>query len=177
MALLAAGGAVRRTVAELGAGRLGDVLVARRLGLAPSSGSRPAILIAQGAGPAAYEDIVRYGRALATDTLPEPHAPSGLVRWLTGNADPRGKLPWPFGATDYLVWWGTGSWPLWLAAVPCAGLPAVRPGSDAGRRLVAAWTLAAWVQVVLPGLFWQHYYLLPTPGRRAGRRRGPGRLR
>jgi hypothetical protein len=26
------------------------------------------------------------------------------------------------------------------------------------------WTLAAWVQVVLPGLYWPHYYLLPTPG-------------
>jgi hypothetical protein len=30
--------------------------------------------------------------------------------------------------------------------------------------VVAGWTLAAWVQVTLPGLYWQHYYLLPTPG-------------
>ena len=36
--------------------------------------------------------------------------------------------------------------------------------STAGRRLVAAWTVSAWVQVALPGLFWAHYYLLPVPG-------------
>ncbi len=32
------------------------------------------------------------------------------------------------------------------------------------RRLDAAWTVSAWIQVALPGLFWQHYYLLPLPG-------------
>jgi 4-amino-4-deoxy-L-arabinose transferase-like glycosyltransferase len=37
-------------------------------------------------------------------------------------------------------------------------------GADGPRRLVAAWTLSAWVQVALPRLFWQHYYLLPLPG-------------
>ena len=99
-----------------------------------------------------------------TDTLPEPGAPSGLVRWLTGNTDPSGQLPWPFGSTTYLVWWGTGSWPLWLAAVPATVYLLVAPSSSASRRLVAAWTLAASLQVVLPGLYWQHYYLLPTPG-------------
>jgi hypothetical protein len=36
-------------------------------------------------------------------------------------------------------------------------------GRAAGRWLVAAWTIAAALQVVLPGLYWQHYYLLPTP--------------
>jgi 4-amino-4-deoxy-L-arabinose transferase-like glycosyltransferase len=134
------------------------------IGLAAIVGLAAVILIAQGAGPAAYDDIIRYGRALATDTLPEPNAPPGLVRWLTGNADPSGRLPWPFGSTNYLVWWGTGSWPLWLAAVPCTLYLLLAPGKEANRRLVAGWTLAAALQVVLPGLYWQHYYLLPTPG-------------
>jgi len=123
-----------------------------------------AILLAQGAGAAAYEDIFQYGRALATDTLPEPNAPSGLVRWLTGNADPAGQLPWPFGSTDYLVWWGTGTWPLWLVAVPSLLHLAAGPRATACRRLVAAWTIATAIEVILPGLYWQHYYLLPTPG-------------
>ena len=123
-----------------------------------------AILLAPGAGAAAYEDIIQYGRALATDTLPDPGAPSGLVRWLTGNADPTGRLPWPFGTTHYLVWWGTGSWPLWAVSVPGTFYLLVAPSSAATRRLVAGWTLAVSLQVVLPGLYWQHYYLLPTPG-------------
>jgi hypothetical protein len=122
------------------------------------------ILLARGAGQAAYDDIFHYGRALATDTLPEPGAPSGLVRWLTGNADPSGKLPWPFGSTNYLVWWGTGSWPLWLAALPSLAHLLAAPETTTQRRLIAGWTLAALLQVILPGLYWQHYYLLPTPG-------------
>jgi 4-amino-4-deoxy-L-arabinose transferase-like glycosyltransferase len=122
-----------------------------------------AVLFAQGAAADAYDDIVRYGGALASDTPADPHAPPLPVRWFTGNADPRGNLPWPFGDTDYLVWWGTGSWPLWLAAVPSLLWLAFGP-PDPARRLVAGWTLSAWVQVALPRLFWQHYYLLPTPG-------------
>ena len=51
---------------------------------------RRAILVAQGAGRDAFDDIFLYGRALATDTLPEPEAPPGVIRWITGNADPRG---------------------------------------------------------------------------------------
>ncbi len=143
--------------------RPGDVLVLA-LGLAAVVGLAAVILLVQGAGAAAYEDILHYGRALATDTLPEPGAPSGLVRWLTGNADPSGKLPWPFGSTNYLVWWGTGSWPLWLVAVPSLAYLLVGRGTSTPRRLVAAWTIAAGLQVVLPGLYWQHYYLLPAPG-------------
>ena len=143
--------------------RVGDI-IALGLGLMLAVGLAAGILLAQGAGAAAYEDIMQYGRALATDTLPEPGAPSGLVRWLTGNADPSGQLALPFGSTTYLVWWGTGSWPLWLAAVPATVYLLVAPSSSASRRLVAAWTLAASLQVVLPGLYWQHYYLLPTPG-------------
>ena len=122
------------------------------------------ILIVQGAGPQAFEDIFRYGKALATDTPAPPNSPSKWLRWFTGNADPEGMLPWPFGRTNYLVWWGTGSWPFWVAAMPGIGWLIWKKGNDAKRRLVAAWTLCAWVQVALPGLFWAHYYLLPVPG-------------
>jgi 4-amino-4-deoxy-L-arabinose transferase-like glycosyltransferase len=122
------------------------------------------VLYVQGAGEAALADIFQYGSALATETLPEPGAPSILWRWLTGNADPSGRLPWPFGRTDYLVWWATGSWPLWLATVPPLAIFLLSPRSTAASRLVAAWTLAVWAQVVLPGLYWPHYYLLPTAG-------------
>ena len=123
-----------------------------------------AILMAQGAGRDAYDDIVQYGGALATDTLPETNAPHTLVRWLTGNADPKGYLPWPFGPTQYLVWWGTGSWPLWLASVPALAHLIFATRKEPRRFLVVAWTLATWVEVALPGLYWPHYYLLPTPG-------------
>jgi hypothetical protein len=140
-----------------------DVL-AFGLGMAAVVSIAGAVVVARGAGRAAYEDIVLQARALATDTLPEPNAPSPAIRWLSGNADPRGNLPWPFGSTDYLVWWGTGSWPLWLASVPSMFYLFSGVGGDARRRLAAGWTLAAWLQVVLPGLYWQHYYLLPTPG-------------
>ena len=126
-----------------------------------------AILVAQGAGRDAWEDVVGYGSALATIKVPDAGAPSRWVRWITGNADPSGRLPPPFGRTNYLVWWGMGSWPIWLAAVPATLWLLLRPGrslAQARDRIVAAWTVAAWVEVALPGLFWQHYYLLPTPG-------------
>jgi hypothetical protein len=122
------------------------------------------VLWLQGAGSSAWEDIVTYGSALATIKVPEPHAPSKLIRWFTGNADPEGILPPPFGKTQYLVWWGTGSWPVWVAAVPCLAWLAEGSWSSRTSRLVVAFTLCCWVQVALPGLFWQHYYLLPTPG-------------
>ncbi len=123
------------------------------------------VLLMQGALADGLRDFVGYGLALARETPPEPGQPSRLVRWITGNADPRGVLPLPFGKTDYLVWWGTGSWPLWLMAVP--GLVAMLAARDERKgtaRLVALWSLAAWVEVGGSGLFWQHYYLLPTPG-------------
>jgi len=122
------------------------------------------ILIAQGAGRSAAVDIFQYGKALATDTLPEPNAPLAVLRPITGNADPTGRLPWPFGTTDYLVWWGTGSWPLWLVSIPALAYLLLHPRQAPERRVVAAWTLAAWAQVALPGLYWPHYYLLPTAG-------------
>ncbi len=132
-------------------------------GFAIAIGIAAAVLAAQGALPAAIDDVIRYGGALATDTRPDPTAPSPAVRWLTGNADPAGALPPPFGTTDYLTWWATGTWPLWLASAPSLLWLAIGR-ADARRRLVAAWTLAAWAQVVAPGLYWPHYYLLPLPG-------------
>ncbi len=122
------------------------------------------VLLAQGAGRDAVDDIFFYGRALATDTLPEPGAPPALYRWITGNADPQGRLPWPFGTTNYLVWWGTASWPLWLASIPSIAFLLFAAGTTAPRRLSACWSIAAWAQVALPGLYWQHYYLLPIAG-------------
>ena len=53
---------------------------------------------------------------------------------------------------------------------PLAGLDSglayllLGPRTTPQRRLVAAWTLAAWAQVALPGLYWPHYYLLPIAG-------------
>jgi 4-amino-4-deoxy-L-arabinose transferase-like glycosyltransferase len=139
-------------------------LVTLASGIAAISALAIAILVVSGAGRSAYEDIILYGRALTTDTLPEPGAPSPLIRWLTGNADPRGELPPPFGRTNYLVWWGQGSWSLWLASIPSLAYLILKRGSSAPRRVTAAWTLSAWLQVALPGLYWQHYYLLPIAG-------------
>lgn len=159
---------VRVWVADGGKPRRGvrgvlDVL-AFGAGLEIVVGLATGVVIARGAGRAAYEDIILQARALATDTLPEPNAPPAAIRWLTGNADPKGNLPWPFGATDYLVWWGTGCWPLWAASVPALIYLLLARGSDSRRRLAAAWTLASWLEVISPGLYWPHYYLLPVPG-------------
>ena len=140
-----------------------DVL-AFGLGIAAVVGVAGTIVVARGAGRAAYEDIVLQARALATDTLPEPNAPSPAIRWLTGNADPRGNLPWPFGSTDYLVWWGTGSWPLWLASVPALVYLASVPAATRGDGWPPAGRWPPGFRSALPGLYWQHYYLLPIPG-------------
>ena len=74
------------------------------------------------------------------------------LRVTSPNADPQGRYPWPFGSTDYLVWWGTGSWPLWLASVPALAYLAFGAGTEARRRLVAGWTIAAWVQIHSRGM-------------------------
>ncbi len=134
------------------------------LGLVSILAIAATVLMVRGAGSAAYDDIFRYGRALATDTLPEPNAPPGVIRWITGNADPTGRLPWPFGTTNYLVWWGSASWPLWLVSIPALAYLLLAPRTTPQRRLLAVWTLAAWAQVALPGLYWPHYYLLPIAG-------------
>jgi 4-amino-4-deoxy-L-arabinose transferase-like glycosyltransferase len=123
-----------------------------------------ALLAFQGALAPAYDDIVLYGGALVTDTPPDAHAPPFLVRWVVGNADPGGGLPPPFGKTRYLVWWGSGTWPLWIVAGPALAWLFWGPRTSLARRLVAGWTLSACVQVALPRLFWPHYYLLPLPG-------------
>ena len=36
--------------------------------------------------------------------------------------------------------------------------------TTAPRRMAAAWLVSACIQVALPGLYWQHYYLLPIAG-------------
>jgi hypothetical protein len=127
-------------------------------------------LFAQGASASAYECMVTFARATASDIPPAPHSPPLLVRLVTGNADPEGKLPWPFGTTTYYVWWAAGLWPLWLASIPAtlrlflrSRIANVASPATSLRRLVAAWTVSAWVQVLLPGLFWPHYYMLPLP--------------
>ncbi len=144
-------------------GRILDVL-ALGVGVTAIAIAAGSVVVVQGAAKDAFDDIFFYGRALATDTLPEPNAPLGIFRWLTGNADPLGRLPWPFGTTDYLVWWGSASWPLWLASIPALAYLFFGRGTTPERRLVAGWTVAAWAQVTLPGLYWQHYYLLPIAG-------------
>jgi 4-amino-4-deoxy-L-arabinose transferase-like glycosyltransferase len=139
-------------------------ILAFSLGMATIVTVAATIVVVSGAGQSAFEDIFRYGRALTIDTLPEANAPTSLVRWITGNADPEGRLPWPFGTTQYLVWWGTGSWPLWLASLPALVYLFLSSNPEPQRRLVAFWTISAWAEVTLPGLYWQHYYLLPIAG-------------
>lgn len=147
---------------EAGPGKVRSVLTFA-LGLGGVLGFTVMILFMQGVGEAAYEDIIRAGRALATDVQPEPNAPSASIRWLTGNADPEGTLPPPFGKTNYLVWWGTGSWPIWLVGLPSLiYLLGVRPTFE--RVVLVGWTVSTLVQVIAPGLYWAHYYLLPVPG-------------
>jgi len=125
-----------------------------------------AILAAQGALSEARTDVFEYSRALARDTPADPNAPSFLYRWLTGNADPRnGALPWPFGRTDWLVWWGTGAWPLHALtlAVFLVSLKFAPARSTPVMRLVLWQFPVAWGMIILPGLYWQHYYLLLAP--------------
>lgn len=124
------------------------------------------ILAAQGALDDAWADVVEYSRALAADTPPDANAPPGAWRWLTGNADPRnGRLPWPFGRTDWLVWWGAGAWPMhaftivvFACSVLCGSLRAWPE-----RRFVLWTYAAAWAMIALPGLYWPHYYMLLAP--------------
>lgn len=127
-----------------------------------------ALLAGQGALHEAWADVVQYSRALAANTPPDTNAPPGFYRWLTGNADPRnGRLPWPFGRTDWLVWWGTGCWPAYLIAVAAAAWGLFQQRTNPKRdeiRLIAISWLAAWAMIVLPGLYWQHYYMLLGPG-------------
>ncbi|MDB5349551.1 MAG: hypothetical protein JWN86_798 [Planctomycetota bacterium] len=152
---------LRQSTPRSALSRVRDV-AALLAGFSASWAMAVSVLVLQGAGRAAFEDIVRYGGALATVTPRDPKEYPFFVRWLVGNTDPNGLLPWPFGATRGRAWWAAGSWPIWAVSVPSliwSGL-----ANRGERRLVAAWTLAAWVAVALPGLFWQHYYLVPLPG-------------
>lgn len=120
------------------------------------------VLLIQSAGAAAYEDIVRYGGAMATDTPADPLQYSFFVRGIVGNTDPQGILPWPFGKTQGRAWWAAGCWPLWGVSLVATGWAVASRRSL--LRLAGWWTIAAWVEVAMPRLFWQHYYLVPLPG-------------
>ena len=121
------------------------------------------VIAAQGALPAMYENVVQGAAALVADTPAAQKSPPAWMRWLTGNSDPNtGALPWPFGKTNYLVWWGCGSWPLWIAGV--LGVVAALWRGDIERRWIAFWTVGLCFQVILPRQYWAHYYLLPVPG-------------
>ena len=125
-----------------------------------------AILAGQGALGEARADIFEYSQALARDTPADPVAPSFAYRWLTGNADPRnGSLPWPFGRTDWLVWWGTGTWPLHALTliVFVVSLKFAPARATPVTRLLLWQYAVAWGMIILPGLYWQHYYLLLAP--------------
>ena len=143
--------------------RVADVL-ALLGGFAAVLGVAAGVLTAQGAGREAFEDVVIYGSTMAAETPADPNAPPGWVRWITGNADPSGRLPWPFGRTNYLVWWGTGTWPLWLAGVPALAWLVFGPASTApsttGRRVDPLGLGPGGA----PGSLLAHYYLLPVPG-------------
>ncbi len=99
---------------------------------------------------------------MATDTPADPLQYSFFVRWIVGNTDPQGILPWPFGKTQGRAWWAAGCWPLWGVSLVATGWAvASRRGLI---RLAGWWTIAAWIEVAMPRLFWQHYDLLPLPG-------------
>lgn len=147
----------RRRWALARLGRAGSLLV----GFASLWGPALLILALQGALAAGLEDFGTYARGLALATPADPSQPSRWVRWLTGNASPEGRLPWPFGPSTYLAWWGAGLYPLWAVAAPIT--LALLFNRRGGRGLIALWTLCAWVQVVAPGLYWQHYYMLLLP--------------
>jgi 4-amino-4-deoxy-L-arabinose transferase-like glycosyltransferase len=155
--LASPGGEGRRRLAA----RVAD-LASFGAGIAAPIALAAAWLIASGAAWAAYDDIFIFGAALATDTLPDPLAPSPVVRWFTGNSDPAGVLPPPFGKTNYLVWWAGGTWPFWLLAA-LAWIRLAFPPYRARRLLLLGWIAACWAMVVAPGLYWAHYYVLPVP--------------
>ena len=85
-----------------------------------------AILMASGAGAAADDDIFHYGRALATDTLPEPNAPPAIHPLDHGQC-----------RSD-----GPASLAIWSDQLPrLVGNRKLAPlaGLDPGARLSAAW--------------------------------------
>lgn len=89
-----------------------------------------------------------YGPGMAAETQ-DAGIVSRLATFVTGRADDR--------------WWGTGTWPLLLA-----GAMAFIANLTTGRRkptvLAATWLSFCALEVFLPGLHWQHYYMLLLPG-------------
>lgn len=122
------------------------------------------VLFFQGVLSEGIDHFVTWAAALARETPPDAHAPSHWIRWFTGNSDPRnGHLPWPFGKTEWLVWWGAGAWPLWAGALPSLVYLGSSKGA-ASRKIVAVWTFCTFLEILPSGLYWQHYYLLAVPG-------------
>jgi hypothetical protein len=76
------------------------------------------------------------------------HGWEHLERLFTGNPD--------------LAWWGRGTWPLIVLAALSSIWWAVRESRWLG--LMTAWIFVSYIEVAMPGMFWQHYYLLATPG-------------
>ena len=110
------------------------------------------------------DDIFFYGRALATDTLPEPGGAAGLDSLDHRKRRPAGPSPLAVRSHRLPRLVGNGELAALAGVDSIAGLLLLGPGTTAGRRLTAGWAIAAWAQVALPGLYWQHYYLLPTAG-------------
>ena len=137
------------------------------------------VLVAQGAGVSAYDDILRFGRALATDTL--ARAERALAPGSAGSpATPTRRASSPGRSGRRTTWSGgrTGCWPLWLAAAPCVDPHlAVRPErlgrasrwSPPGRSRRAS-------RSCCPGLYWAALLPVPTPGIALRRRGRAGRL-
>lgn len=60
-------------------------------------------------------------------------------------------------------WWAAGSWPLIaLAIVGC--LNALRLRKFQVLAALIGWQTMCVLEVFIPGLYWQHYYLILTPG-------------
>ena len=99
---------------------------------------------------------------------PTPY-PSPTPRWVSSAGSratpiPKGSFPGHLERRITSCGGEAASWPLWLVSIPALAYLLLAPHATPQRRLVAAWTLAAWAQVTLPGLYWPHYYLLPIAG-------------
>jgi hypothetical protein len=73
------------------------------------------------------------------------------------------ELPYRFlMGNPEVAWWGKGTWPLLVIAV-LGATSAMFSARRAHTLLFVAWTATSYAEVYLPGLFWQHYYLLAVP--------------
>ncbi len=107
-----------------------------------------ALCAAQGVAREFLDAVFVYGPALAADAAHASGA-ARLILLITGN--------------EGVGWWGKG-------LAPLLAMDGVALASWAVRRehgalpLVVAWTMASFAEVLLPGMFWQHYYILVVPG-------------